>query len=375
MTEDHSYSDGEPIHGEEVGEVDDPRPAPPTGYFPIDTRSSHPVMALPDAPMALIERAVIAGAGVETIEKLMALQERFEANRARRAFDAAIAAARAEIKPIVKTAEVDFSTSKGRTNYKHETLDAIASQIDPILARHGLSYRFRSRQDAGGVHVTCVIAHREGYSEETTLSGPPDMSGNKNPYQGIGSACSYLQRYTLKLALGLSAAKDNDANSVAGVNGQISPEDFVRLRDLIAEVGVDPSVVCDDFGARSLEQFPAKHLDAAIEKLRITLRKRQGGDRGRNQQQDQQHRAPARPDPAQLSTLKAAIKQAGLAPQVVAEGMGVPAIEDLTLGQWEDALRRVRATIRRNEEAARNAPPPADGPDDGHSHDYSDIPY
>ena len=166
-------------------------------------------------PMEMIGQAVASGAGVDTLSKLMDLQERHEANNARRAFDAAIAGARSEIKPIVKSAEVDFRSAKGHTNYKHETLDGIAQQVDPVLSRHGLSYRFRSQQQSGMLSVTCVIAHRDGYSEETTLSGPPDQSGNKNAYQAVGSAATYLQRYTLKLALGLSAAKDDDGQSAA----------------------------------------------------------------------------------------------------------------------------------------------------------------
>jgi hypothetical protein len=63
--------------------------------------------------------------------------------------------------------------------------------------------------------VTCIIAHSAGYSEENSLSAPFDPSGNKNPLQAIGSAQTYLQRYTLKAALGLAAAKDDDARSVS----------------------------------------------------------------------------------------------------------------------------------------------------------------
>lgn len=164
-------------------------------------------------PMELLSMAVSQGADIEKLEKLMALQERWESNQAKKAFDAAISAARAEIKPIVKNAEVDFTSQKGRTNYKHETLDGIAQAIDPILSSHGLSYRFRSKQEGSLLLVTCIIAHAEGHSEETELSGGPDVSGNKNAYQAIGSAATYLQRYTLKLALGLSAAKDDDAKA------------------------------------------------------------------------------------------------------------------------------------------------------------------
>lgn len=164
-------------------------------------------------PMQMLQLAIERGADMAQIEKLMDLQDRWQTAQARKAFDAAIAAAKAEIKPIVKTRAVDFTTAKGRTNYMYEDLALIASEVDPILSKHGLSYRYRSKQEGNRVAVTCVIAHRDGHSEETTLTAANDDSGNKNPIQAIGSAATYLQRYTLKLALGLSASKDDDAQA------------------------------------------------------------------------------------------------------------------------------------------------------------------
>jgi len=165
-------------------------------------------------PLAMIDRALSSGASVEVLEKLMGLQERYDANMARKAFDAAVASAKGEIGPIFKDREVDFSSAKGRTNYRHESFGGIASAIGPVLDRHGLSYRFRAGQDGGRVAVTCVLAHRDGYSEETTLAAGNDTSGNKNDIQAIGSTTTYLQRYTLKLALGLSTTdKDDDGKA------------------------------------------------------------------------------------------------------------------------------------------------------------------
>lgn len=173
---------------------------------PVEQRQGHMI--------SMIERVAMSPEmPVEKLEQMLALQERIWEREARQAFNMAISLARAEIAPIVKTSEVDFTGAKGRTHYKHETLDGIARQIDPILAANGLSYRFRTAQNGGQVSVTCIIAHRGGYSEETTLAGPPDNSGSKNAYQAVGSAVTYLQRYTLKAALGLSAAKDDDAQS------------------------------------------------------------------------------------------------------------------------------------------------------------------
>lgn len=170
----------------------------------------------PDPMVAMIERVVMSpNADLDKLERMLALKERLDANNARVAFAGALAAARAEIPPIMKDATVDFTSAKGRTHYKHETLAGIAKVIDPILSQHGLSYRWRTDQGQSGVRVTCIITHAAGHSEETSLVGPPDASGSKNGYQAIGSATTYLQRYTLKAALGLSAEVDDDGQSAA----------------------------------------------------------------------------------------------------------------------------------------------------------------
>lgn len=174
-------------------------------------------------PSQMLAIAVKRGADLATLEKFMDLQERWEKNQARKAFEAAVSAAKAEIKPIVKRQEVDFTSQKGRTHYKYEGFADIAAEIDPILAKHGLSYRHRSKQDGKRLTITCILAHRDGHSEETTLSADNDESGNKNSIQAIGSTSTFLQRYTVKLALGLSAAKDDDGKGGDG-NRDTEPE-------------------------------------------------------------------------------------------------------------------------------------------------------
>lgn len=167
-------------------------------------------------PLAMIDRALSSGASVEVLEKLMGLQERYDANMARKAFDNAVAEAKGEIPAIQKNKHVGFESKRtgDTTSYSHETLGMIASVVDPILHKHGLSYRYRANQENGRVSVTCVLSHRDGYSEETTLSAGADDSGKKNSIQAIGSTTTYLQRYTLKLALGLATTdKDDDGKT------------------------------------------------------------------------------------------------------------------------------------------------------------------
>lgn len=165
-------------------------------------------------PMQMLSAAIERGANMDVLEKLMSLQERWEANQARKAFDEAMSAAKAEIPPILKNRTVDFTSQKGRTNYRHEDLAEIARTVNPILGKHGLSYRFRTTSEPNSpVCVTCIVSHRLGYFEENTLLAPRDESGNKNAIQAIGSTLTYLQRMTLKAALGLAASEDDDGRA------------------------------------------------------------------------------------------------------------------------------------------------------------------
>src|SRR5690606_8392781 len=121
------------------------------------------------------------------------------------AFDAAIASAKAEIPAVAKNA-------KGHNNKAYANFAAYAAVVDPVLGKWGLSYRFRTEQ-TDRITVTCVLTHKDGHAEENSLSGPPDGSGSKNAIQAIGSTLTYLQRYTLVQALGLSAADDDDGQT------------------------------------------------------------------------------------------------------------------------------------------------------------------
>lgn len=172
---------------------------------------------LPADPMiSMIERVMLnPAADLDKLERMLLLKREHDRDLARISFARALSEARAEIPPIMKDATVDFTHNGKRTHYRHETLSGIAKVVDPILSRHGLSYRFRTEQGNGGVRVTCIIAHSDGHSEETSLSGAPDGSGSKNSFQAVGSAVTYLQRYTLKAALGLSAEVDDDGQAAA----------------------------------------------------------------------------------------------------------------------------------------------------------------
>lgn len=200
--------------------------------------ASEPVQ-IADPMVSMIERVVMdPNASIEKLEKMLEMRERLDAQAARKAFDNAISEAKAEIPPILKNRTVDFTSQKGRTNYRHEDLAEIARTVDPILSRFGLSYRFRTAQNGNKVIVTCVLSHREGHAEETSLESDADNSGNKNSIQAVGSAITFLQRYTLKVALGLSATTDDDGQKV-DAGKTITADQYLHLRDMLEEAGAD----------------------------------------------------------------------------------------------------------------------------------------
>lgn len=245
-----------------VAEIYEPNvPAPET---PANTAVS---------PMAMIGQAINNGVSPEMLGQLMDLQERHERNLGRKAFDNAIAAAKAEIPPIIKAREVDFTSSKGRTNYQYEDLATIAKVVDPILGAHGLSYRFRTEIADGIVTVTCILSHRDGYSEETALPAPPDNSGNKNSIQAVGSTVTYLQRYTLKAALGLSSAHDDDDGQGSEASEPISEERAAHIRKELAALGADEAAFCEYLNIPNLMEMPSDRFSDACKALAAKRRK------------------------------------------------------------------------------------------------------
>lgn len=233
-------------------------------------------------PMELLNQAVSGGANVEVLAKLLDLQERWEGSQARKAFEAAMADAKAEIPPIRKNKHVGFRAKNGgaSTDYDHEDMAEIARTVDPILGKHGLSYRFRTAQ-ADRITVTCIVTHRDGHFEETTLSCGADSSGNKNSIQAIGSAVTYLQRYTLKAALGLAASSDDDGETATTApalpapneTGFITDKQATTILDLIADVGANTRLFCDYFKIDGVTKLPAALYQRAIDALNTKGRK------------------------------------------------------------------------------------------------------
>lgn len=167
-------------------------------------------LATTATPADLLRIALEGGADIEKLEHLMALQERYEANEARKAFVQAMAEFKKNPPEIFKRKNVSF----GDTSYMHATLGDVTAITVAALARCGFSHRWDIDQPDGQITVKCVLTHALGHSEATTLKAGADQSGKKNSIQAVASTVTYLQRYTLLSSCGLATQDMPDDDGI-----------------------------------------------------------------------------------------------------------------------------------------------------------------
>lgn len=114
----------------------------------------------------------------------------------------ALASFQAEVPTINKNA-------KGY-GYKFADLEEINKIIKPLLKKHGLGYA----QPIEGSTIKTIIFHTEsGETVESSTDIPQGVQlKGMNDFQVLGSAITYLRRYSLSSMLGLVTDEDADAS-------------------------------------------------------------------------------------------------------------------------------------------------------------------
>jgi hypothetical protein len=215
-------------------------------------------------PMQMAYQLAARGTDVATIREMLAIGRDMQADQARQAFDAAFASAKAEIKPIVK--------NRDGHNAKYADLSAYADAIDEILGKHGLAWRHTTpSQTEKTITVVCILSH----SEQTPLTAGFDTSGNKNAIQSMGSTITYLQRYTLGMALGLATtAVDNDGQGAPISAEPLTEKQVMDLNDLLEETAAGrpnhKKAFLDYMKVERLDQIPGRDYQRSIAAINST---------------------------------------------------------------------------------------------------------
>lgn len=99
---------------------------------------------------------------------------------------------------------------------KFTTLGHLLGKVRPVLNKHGLSViQLPARGEDGEPVLRTLILHTSG--EQITADAPLLLS--KRDPQGQGSAITYMRRYALASALGISD-QDDDGNAGVDVSGE-----------------------------------------------------------------------------------------------------------------------------------------------------------
>ena len=222
-----------------------------------------------EQPANLVAMAIQRGFDADQLGKLLEMQERHEANEARKSYVKAMAEFKADPPKIVKDRQVAYSGTK----YNHASLANVTTKISESLSRHGLTLSWETDQKDGQISVTCRVTHVLGHSESTTLHSNPDESGAKNEIQAVGSAVSYLQRYTALAICGL-ATYEQDDDAVAADSSPISENQHSTLVDLMAEHGVNEARFLKMWGINDVSELWASNFKRAADQIKQSGRRR-----------------------------------------------------------------------------------------------------
>lgn len=192
-------------------------------------------------PLAAVARMIERGESVpvELFERVIALQERVDANNARAAYNAAMVAIQKEMPTVV------HDKRNTQTNSNYASMEQVMATIKPIALKHGITHAFHegaAPQD-GQICVVGIFRHVSGHEERFTRFGKIDnvgLKGNPNSteIQGAQKSVTYLSRRMLCSVLGIVVADEDKDGSSGAKNTPITKEQQKEIHDLLVDLGI-----------------------------------------------------------------------------------------------------------------------------------------
>lgn len=199
---------------------------------------------------------------IDKMERLLQMQERIMTRNAKAAYTAALAEMSPKL-PIV-TERGQIKNRDGAVQSTYAKWEDINEAIKPILAEHGFALTFRTGSEAGQIKVTGVLSHREGHSEDTTITLPADTSGSKNAVQAVASSVSYGKRYTAGALLNLTSRGEDDDGQKAAAAKTLSAEQAKQVREKLKSVGAPETAFLKWAKCDKIEDILAVNFDEVI---------------------------------------------------------------------------------------------------------------
>lgn len=157
--------------------------------------------------IALIREAIAAKADPAQLRELLAVRREWEADEARKQYNAAISDFQQRAPIIAKDDKAHDKT--------YARMDRIWREIRPLLTQLGLSVTWQICELRDQLcHVEGQLRHRAGHGERLVQDIPlPEIIRGQNRAQQMGSASTYARRYALCAALGIVTGDDDDGHN------------------------------------------------------------------------------------------------------------------------------------------------------------------
>ena len=216
------------------------------------------------SPATMMETLTNKGASLEQIEKFMELQERHEANEAKKAYNADMVLVQQEMPAVEK------SLKNKQTNSMYADLSHIIQKTKPIYTKHGFSVTFYEGETNKPEHIRIYadVVHKLGHKESPYYDVPLDgkgLKGNANmtPIHAKASSVAYGKRYLMCMVWNIATGDDNDAQEVE----IISNKELSIIRDRLAELEYGEDKLQKYLGVEDIEKLPKTMYQKAITAL------------------------------------------------------------------------------------------------------------
>lgn len=184
--------------------------------------------------VTMLRLAIDKGAPIETIERLVALQEKMLARQAEIAFNEALNRVQAKILRVAPDLD------NKQTGSKYASYAAIDRVIRPVYTEEGFSLSF-SEEDCPKpehVRIVCFVskgAHTRQYRKDMPADGKGAKGGDvMTKTHAAAAADSYAKRYLVKDVFNIAIGQDdNDGNTVGVAEAEIKKdcEEMAKAKD------------------------------------------------------------------------------------------------------------------------------------------------
>ena len=164
----------------------------------------------------LLQMAVERNLDLDKLQQLIDMKNKEEDRAAKKEFDFHFSEMQKELVPVKRNKD-GSKTDKGQVVFKYAPLEEIQRLNNPIISKHGFSYKWREERIEGSQEKRVrLIINGWGWSDEETYFDVPQIDTNRltTAVQTRGMQSSYGKRYTFISGFGITVEGEDDERAL-----------------------------------------------------------------------------------------------------------------------------------------------------------------